>query len=68
MTENFPEPKIATDEEFEVFKEACSKDEGFDKKFDKNGITVWSKVRNSFYFVPKLSFKLFFFSFRTLGN
>lgn len=43
MTDQYPEPKIATNEDFEVFKEACSKDDGFEQKFDKNGITIWSK-------------------------
>jgi len=43
MTDNFPEPKIATDEEFDKFIKAAENSEGFEQKYDKNGIQIWSK-------------------------
>jgi hypothetical protein len=46
--EALPEPKIATDEDFDDFINACNGEEGWRVCFDEDGIKVWDqKVANS---------------------
>jgi len=46
--EVLPEPRIQTDEDFDLFIAACEDDNGWDVCFDEKGIKVWDqKVANS---------------------
>jgi hypothetical protein len=48
VEDELPEPKIATDEDFDAFIAACNAEEGWELCFDKDDIKVWDqKVANS---------------------